>query len=249
MCKFRPLNPDEVELRVAQYGKTKEGRVWAQYLIYKDARVDQRLLDETVGPLKWQKSYEIIDGKLYCTVSIWSEELGEWIGKQDVGTESNTEKEKGQASDAFKRACFNWGIGRELYSAPDIYITLAEGEYTIKGDKIYPKSGIFKVSVMDVDEAKRIITNLVITDRFGTVRFPSKPSANTAKPAQKPATQQDHRKHPTEGQLRNMAVRVANGENITEKIQLNFLMSQQEWMQLADLVKEIETHASNDSIQ
>lgn len=239
MCKFRPLNPDEVELRVAQSGKTKEGRVWAQYLIYKDARVDQRLLDETVGPLSWQKSYSIIDGNLYCTVSIWNDELGEWIGKQDVGTKSNTEEEKGQASDAFKRACFNWGIGRELYSAPDIYITLEEGEYTIKGDKIYPKNGIFKVSVMDVDEVKRVITNLVVTDRYGAVRFPSKPSARSAKPAQRPASQQGNRQHPTEGQILSMAKRIANGEDITDKIQTNFLMSQQEWMWLDSEVKKI----------
>lgn len=110
MCNFRTLKPDEVELRVAQAGKRSSGQVWAQYLIYKDARVDQRVLDETVGPMRWKKDYKMIEGRLYCTVSIWDGELKEWVSKQDVGTESNTEKEKGQASDAFKRACVCWGM-------------------------------------------------------------------------------------------------------------------------------------------
>lgn len=234
MCKFRNLNPDECELRVAQSGKTKDGRVWAQYLIYKDARVDQRLLDETVGPLRWQKSYEFLDGKLYCTVSIWDDELKTWVGKQDVGTESNTEKEKGQASDAFKRACFNWGIGRELYTAPDIYIDLQPGEYNEREGKVYPKNGLFSVSVMDVDANKRI-TNLVITDRRGNVRFPARQNRQQ-KPAQK---QQTNREHPTEAQILAMAKRIAAGENITDKIQTNFLMSQQEWMWLDAEIKKI----------
>ena len=64
----------------------------------------------------------MINGNLFCTVEVWDEEKKEWISKQDVGKESYTEKEKGQASDAFKRACFNLGIGRELYTAPFIWI-------------------------------------------------------------------------------------------------------------------------------
>ena len=91
-------------------------------LLYKDARVDQRILDETFGAFRWKRSHQCIDGNLYCTVEVFDKETMQWIAKQDVGTMGYTEKEKSQASDSFKRACFNWGIGRELYSAPFIWI-------------------------------------------------------------------------------------------------------------------------------
>ena len=250
MCKFRNLNADEVELRVSQAGRTKDGRVWAQYLIYKDARVDQRILDESVGADRWQKSYEVIEGNLYCTVSIWNEELKTWVGKQDVGVESYTEKEKGQASDAFKRACFNWGIGRELYTAPkDIYIDLLDGEYSEKDGKIIPRNRLFTVSEMVVEDGK--ITKLVIIDNNLNVRYPksARKSAPKSAPAQekKPAvkTANVERKHPTESQLDSMAKRIAAGENLTDKIQVSFLMSQQEWMKLDDKVKQLNNKPNN----
>lgn len=115
MC-FRKLRANEIDCRVATV--TEKG---CSLLLYKDARVDQNILDETFGPFRWQRSHQVIDGNLYCTVSIKSDS-GEWVSKQDVGVESYTEKEKGQASDSFKRACFNWGIGRELYTAPFIWV-------------------------------------------------------------------------------------------------------------------------------
>lgn len=114
---FRPLTRDEIDCRVAT---CRENGV--SLLLYKDARVDQNILDETFGIFGWQRSHQVIDGNLYCTVSIRNPETGEWIHKQDVGKESNAEKEKGQASDSFKRACFNLGIGRELYTAPFIWV-------------------------------------------------------------------------------------------------------------------------------
>ena len=114
---FRPLTKDEIDCRVAT---CKENGV--SLLLYKDARVDQNILDETFGIFGWQRSHQLIDGNLYCTVSIRNPDTGEWVHKQDVGKESNAEKEKGQASDSFKRACFNLGIGRELYTAPFIWI-------------------------------------------------------------------------------------------------------------------------------
>lgn len=114
---FRLLSPNEIECRIAicnQWG--------VQVLLYKDARADMNILDESVGSLNWKREHISIDGRLYCTVLIYDPDKNEWISKQDVGTESNTEKEKGQASDAFKRACTNWGIGRELYSCPSLFI-------------------------------------------------------------------------------------------------------------------------------
>lgn len=112
---FRDLRADEIEVRVAQ---AKQNGV--SLLLYKDARCDQNILDETVGPMNWMRSHTRDNAN--CIVSIWDKEKAMWISKEDTGTESNTEKEKGLASDSFKRACFNWGIGRELYTAPFIWI-------------------------------------------------------------------------------------------------------------------------------
>jgi hypothetical protein len=113
---FRDLRADEIEVRVAQ---AKENGV--SLLLYKDARCDQNILDETVGAMNWMRSHTRDNAN--CIVSLWDSEKKQWISKEDTGTESNTEKEKGLASDSFKRACFNWGIGRELYTAPFIWIT------------------------------------------------------------------------------------------------------------------------------
>lgn len=112
---FRDLRADEIECRVAQ---AKQNGV--SLLLYKDARCDQNILDETVGAMNWQRYHGRENAN--CIVQIWDEKKQQWIGKEDTGTESNTEKEKGLASDSFKRACFNWGIGRELYTAPFIWV-------------------------------------------------------------------------------------------------------------------------------
>ena len=119
--EFRKLRANEIDCRIATINQKG-----LSLLLYKDARVDQRILDETVGAENWQRSHEVINGNLFCNVGIRimrDDKNAEWVWKQDVGTESYTEKEKGEASDSFKRACFNWGIGRELYSAPFIWIT------------------------------------------------------------------------------------------------------------------------------
>lgn len=113
--KFRPLRADEIDVRVSQV--TDKG---AALLLYKDARCDMNILDETVGAMNWQRAHSRDNAN--CAVSIWDAAKEQWIAKEDTGTESNTEKEKGLASDSFKRACFNWGIGRELYTAPFIWI-------------------------------------------------------------------------------------------------------------------------------
>lgn len=113
--KFRPLREDEIDVRVAQINEKG-----AQLLLYKDARCDMNILDEEVGAMNWQRQHSRDNAN--CTVSIWDTERSMWISKEDTGTESNTEKEKGLASDSFKRACVNWGIGRELYTSPFIWI-------------------------------------------------------------------------------------------------------------------------------
>ena len=115
--KFRDLTKDEIECRVATVNEKG-----CSLLLYKDARCDMNILDETLGVTGWRRSHEIIGGNLFCTVEVYDDQKKEWIYKQDVGVESYTEKEIGQASDSFKRACFNLGIGRELYTAPFIWI-------------------------------------------------------------------------------------------------------------------------------
>ena len=144
---MRTLKPDEIEVRVGQIGQSK-GKGWATLLLYKNARTDMQILDEIFGAMNWQKEYKEIKGNLYCGVGIWDETKGEWVWKWDCGTESNTEREKGEASDAFKRACVNisdgkgGGIGRELYTAPQIYIEVAtvpdqykQGKYKLADPK------------------------------------------------------------------------------------------------------------------
>lgn len=116
--KFRKLEANEIDCRVSTV--SEKG---CSVLLYKDARCDMNILDECVGAMNWIRSHSRENAN--CTVSIWDSEKNVWVSKEDTGTESNTEKEKGLASDSFKRACFNWGIGRELYTAPFIWVTNA----------------------------------------------------------------------------------------------------------------------------
>lgn len=145
---FRLLRADEIDVRVAQVNDKG-----CSLLLYKDARCDMNILDETVGAYNWQRSHSRDNAN--CTVSIWSNARGEWISKEDTGTESNTEKEKGLASDSFKRACFNWGIGRELYSAPFIWVPANKLEMSQKNGKpvTYDK---FYVEAIRYDDKRQI---------------------------------------------------------------------------------------------
>lgn len=194
---FRPLKPSEINVRVQQVKKTQKG-VGAQLLLYKDARVDMALLDETYGPMGWQRMHDVVNGNLFCTVSIWDEGKGQWIAKQDVGTESNTEKEKGQASDAFKRACTNLGIGRELYTAPFIWINLTPKEYAEKNGTVRIMPSVhFEVSAISYEEVggSRNIKELHICDKDGVIRYSypaskKDPQAPNPKPQASPNTNQ-----------------------------------------------------------
>lgn len=178
--KFRALKASEIDCRIQSIGQNKTGAVGTTILLYKDARVDMNILDETVGAMNWQRGHSVIDGNLYCTISIWDEEKEQWIAKSDVGTESNTEKEKGQASDSFKRAGFNWGIGRELYSAPFVYIQLDKSEYKERNGKL-TSNAKFKVKDIGYDESRNIV-RLVVVDSKGKVRYTF--GENTQQPTQ-----------------------------------------------------------------
>lgn len=170
------LTEKDIECRVQSVSRAKTGRVGAVLLLYKDARVDMRILDQVFGPGNWQRTHEVINGNLFCNIDIWDAEKRAWVRKQDVGVESNTEKEKGQASDAFKRAGFNVGIGRELYTGPFIYVELADNEFYSEGQngrkevlKCYSNTRFTVTHVAYND--RREICELVIADRNGNVRF------------------------------------------------------------------------------
>lgn len=160
---IRLLKADEIECRVAVI---KENGL--SLLLYKDARVDQRILDETFGPFGWKRSHQSIEGNLYCTVEIYDKETGEWIAKQDVGTMSYSEKEKGQASDSFKRACFNWGIGRELYTAPFIWIPAGKVLIQSKENR-YICNDRFSVSSIQYNDDREISGLAIVNDGGKTV--------------------------------------------------------------------------------
>lgn len=147
-----PIPADNLQIRIGGGGT---------YLVYKDARVDFERLNAVVGVFGWRRKHDFIDGKNYCTVEIKNPETGEWVSKQDVGTESKTEADKGQASDAFKRACFNWGIGLELYELPKI---------TFGGAK--PDVRKLKISVAYFNNNHRVCACLVVSDSInGQVYF------------------------------------------------------------------------------
>ena len=155
----RLLRADEIECRVSIINERG-----LALLLFKDARVDQKILDETFTPFGWRRTHQSIEGNLYCTVEVWDKEKSQWIAKQDVGTTSYSEKEKGQASDSFKRACFNWGIGRELYTAPFIWIT-AEAVKIQKKDNKFVTSEKFSVEAISYNEQREIIELVIVNGR------------------------------------------------------------------------------------
>jgi hypothetical protein len=162
--EFRLLEANEIECRVGQGGNASQKK-WCTLLLYKDARCDMKRLDEKFGIYGWKRKHELIGQNMFCTVSIYKDGIG-WIEKQDVGTPSNTEAVKGQASDAFKRACFCLGIGRELYTAPKIFINLADGEYN-KSDRL---TTTFSVAYISYNE-HRSIEKLIIVDNKNAIRY------------------------------------------------------------------------------
>lgn len=135
----------------------------ATLLLYQDARCGMDILDETLGSDRWQKEYYEVKGNVYCRVGIKTDS-GEWIWKSDCGIESNVDAQKGEASDAFKRAVVNFGIGRELYSAPRIKIRCPEEYY-------YNEKLTMTFSVKEITYEANKISSLIIVDRFGAPVF------------------------------------------------------------------------------
>lgn len=170
MVEIRKLTANEIEARVSTL--SEKG---ASLLLYKDARVDQKILDEVFGVYGWQRTHQLIGDRLYCTIEIWDDDKKQWVAKQDVGTESNTEKEKGQASDSFKRAGFNVGIGRELYTAPFIWVpadkmTISKKtDYTGK-ERLYTNDK-FEVSEIGYDDNGEINKLKIVNEKTKAVVY------------------------------------------------------------------------------
>ena len=166
--RFRPLFAGEIECRVQRINEKG-----FSVLLYKTARTDMNLLDETVGPFGWQNRFEEIKGSLYCHISIFDKDNNRWIEKSSNGVESNTEAIKGESSDAMKRAGFMWGIGRELYSAPFIYIK-NDGKLVEKNNKgqwVLASNVHLKVSKIEYKDGK--ITYLALNNGDSLLRaFP-----------------------------------------------------------------------------
>lgn len=160
---MRRLLPEEIECRIAQV--SAKG---CSLLLYKTARVDRAILDETYGEL-WQNDFKVIDGKMYGGIGIYNKDLNQWLWRWDCGTESNTEAEKGQASDAFKRAGFKWGIGVELYTAPFIWYS-AETKRNEKGKyELVNRFIKFFVKNIGYDDSGNINALTIVDDEGKTV--------------------------------------------------------------------------------
>lgn len=156
--KFRKLNANEIDCRVATVKRDGSG---LSLILYSDARAVQAILDESVGPENWQRRHPN-QNREFCVISIYDDQKDQWIEKEDVGKESFMEKEKGQASDSFKRAGVNWGIGRELHDVPEIWVNKPDcTTYESKGK--FTSSDRFYVSKVDYTDGK--ITSLEIRNK------------------------------------------------------------------------------------
>lgn len=156
---FRPLKANEIECRVGNVAQSGSGFF---LLLYKNARVDQCILDETVGQFNWKCHYYQVKNTMVCSVEIWNEERNEWVAKDNGGDDdTQMEQVKAELSDSFKRACFNWGIGRELYYSPKIWISSSDGD----------KRDHYSVQVIEYDKNKRITNLVIINDKTKKVVF------------------------------------------------------------------------------
>lgn len=175
---FRGLRPDEIDVRVGSI--TSKG---VSLLLYKDARCDMNILDEVFGVLGWQRDHRVINDNLYCGIGVWNEKEKQWIWKWDCGIESRADgdgnEKKGEASDSFKRAGFNIGIGRELYTGGFIFVPCeTKAKQSGKGYELanaYQFNGAY-VSHIEYKETefKREIVGLIIKDSKGKELFTKK---------------------------------------------------------------------------
>ena len=224
MCKmFRFLRADEVDVRVAMARQSG-----VQLLVYKDARADMNILDETVGPMNWQRQH--VNGNANCVVEIWDSEKKQWIAKEDTGSESNTEAAKGLASDSFKRACTNWGIGRELYNLPFIWVKADRITVTKRGER-WVCENRFSVTEMEFDEDGKPL-KLTITADGKTVYSYGKPVPAPAPVQAAPAPAPEPAPRPARKVLGDAVKINAAGATAEQKkwLRENLSQEQQGWL-------------------
>ncbi len=174
-----PLSGDYLDFMpktVTMYGDT----CYAIILAYKDSRVDMQVLDNIIGPGNWQNEYKRDSkGVLQCGIGIWIEERGEWVWKWSNGVPSKIESDKGEYSDAMKRAGYMWGIGRALYDFPPVRIVLNDQEYRMKPDGGVQATGYLKPNNWNweiwIDYEKGCYEHIVVSDKKGNVRFNMNP--------------------------------------------------------------------------
>lgn len=184
--RFRGLREDEIECRIGTVGKNSNG---LSLLLYKTSRVDADILDETVGPENWQCEFYECKGTLFCRVGILvTREVDgtpingvrvvngttDWVWKSDAGAPSNMEAQKGEASDAFKRACFKFGIGRELYTAPFIWIPATKCNLAVQGGKnvCYDRFSVAKIAISEGENGRKSIDGIrIVNEKTGGVAF------------------------------------------------------------------------------
>lgn len=182
MPRFRYLKPEEVEVRVGQC--SDKG---CSLLLYKTSRTDMTMLDEQFGSARWQCDYKSIDGKLYCGIGVLcvDEEYPEhkqWVWKWDTGVESNMEAQKGEASDAFKRAGFKWGIGRELYTAPRIWVGPEKCHLKQGNNGRLKCFDDFRVTEMEVEDGRIVKLCIANMSMKGQVVYGAASTSKSEKP-------------------------------------------------------------------
>lgn len=198
--KKRLLHSDEIECRVGNWNKDKTRYT---VLLYKTARTDMDILDEVFGADNWQVDYQMIGESLFCTISVWSEQRGCWVRKSSNGTEGNIEADKSRASDAYKRAGFMVGIGRELYSAPQIWLDKSVNSFDLKVEQI------------EYDASDKICT-LVLSSK-GEVVYQYRNGKGMAKTEDKPQPQPIGVDHDTLEKIRDIVAKLEfEGKNTQE---------------------------------
>ena len=200
------MKPEDIEIRIGQIDRNGK---WLTLLLYKNARVDMAILDEVFGEFGWQRTHKEIKGNLFCTISVWDDEKKQWISKEDVGTESNIEAEKGEASSSLKRCGTNWKIGRELYSSPKIFLKPPAVEIKQEGNKYvcYDHFVVTDIAYTDDRKIKKLViakeqynkrTTVFEWESFANsqprVNTTEKPSGSTAQKVNTPTPQEEKEK-------------------------------------------------------
>lgn len=205
------LKPEEISCRVQTL--REDG---LSLLLYITSRAGQEKLDKKFGLGLWSDSYEMVGDNLFCTITVWNKEIGQWVSRSDVGTASYTAKEKGRASDAFKRACVKWGIARELYSAPFIWIPAKNCNIVVKQDNKLAVKDNFKVNFIDYTQAGKI-NEIEIVNQNGDIVFKEYPDEKIGIAKQKAMKELMKKANVTEDQIKKH-FRLDDLENINTTI-------------------------------